>query len=394
MIKTITRRKIIETGIKSSLLFPLLGQTIISCASKKGKNEITDTGPKTKLKILILGGTSFLGPHQISYALSRGHAVSTFTRGKTVSTVYKELFNDVEQLIGDRENDLTALEKGYWDVVIDNSGRKVDWTKRSAELLKDRSELYLYTSSTGVYYPYLGKDIDEKTALVLKEPANIIDEEEQGEYSYGVMKANSELEAIKAFGPERAIIVRPTYMIGPADELDRFIHWPIRLAKGGEVMVPGKIDDPVQYIDVRDVAEWMIRLAENKTTGIFNAVGPKITQTMPEFVELAQQAFDVEHTLIRIDDYDFLKFHKVSYLIPWIPAEGNNYGSARINNQEAINAGLTCRAIKDSVKDIYEWWYSDALTDQRRAMYEQNPESVLMREKAIIQAWRDVKKMR
>ena len=129
--------------------------------------------------------------------------MSTFTRGKTVSTVYKELFNDVEQLIGDRENDLTALEKGYWDVVIDNSGRKVDWTKRSAELLKDRSELYLYTSSTGVYYPYLGKDIDEKTALVLKEPSNIIDEEEQGEYSYGVMKANSELEAIKAYGPGR-----------------------------------------------------------------------------------------------------------------------------------------------------------------------------------------------
>jgi 2'-hydroxyisoflavone reductase len=313
--------------------------------------------------------------------------VSTFTRGKTKPTIYQDLYDKVDMLIGDREDDLSALEKGEWDIVIDNSGRKTEWTQKTAALLKDRAGMYLYTSSTGVYYPYLGKDIDEKTEVLMEEPVDIVDEEMKLEYWYGVMKSTSEAETIKAFGEERSIIVRPTYMIGPADKTDRFIYWPVRLPRGGEIMVPGPID-PVQYIDVRDVAEWMIRLAEEKQVGIFNAVGPEKEQTMLEFVEKARESFKVESSLTIIDDDRFLKDNGVPYLSPWIMPEGNNYGSSRSSNKKGKKAGLTFRELKVSIKDTHDWWYSGALTDERRNKFEQKPDSILLREKSILENWK------
>jgi len=254
------RRKIIKAGIQAGAISPFLGPLFFSCAQKADKVSEKGADQQKKLNILILGGTSFLGPHQIAYALERGHSISTFTRGKTKPTVHQEMFEQVESLVGDRENDLEALKNWKWDAVIDNSGRNVEWTKATAELLKDNVELYIYTSSTGVYYPYLGKDIKEDIELVLEVPEDLPDEEMKMEHGYGVMKANSELAAKAAFGDDRTIVVRPTYMVGPADLLDRFIHWPIRLSREGEVLVPGKKDDPVQFIDVRDVAQFMIRL--------------------------------------------------------------------------------------------------------------------------------------
>ena len=200
-----------------------------------------------------------------------------------------------------------SLKNRKWDAVIDNSGRNVEWTKATAELLKDNVGLYIYTSSTGVYYPYLGKDIKEDTELVLEVPEDLPDEEMKMEYGYGVMKANSELAAKNAFGADRTIVVRPTYMVGPADLSNRFIHWPIRLSRGGEVLVPGKKDDPVQFVDVRDVAQFMIRLIEDQDVGTYNAVGPKDFMGMHTFVEEAKKAFDVENELVMIDDYAFLQ---------------------------------------------------------------------------------------
>jgi 2'-hydroxyisoflavone reductase len=391
MKKSITRRKVLKNGIVLGLGLPVLSNSLISCVSESEQKESDKKSGHRNLRILILGGTSFLGPHQIAYAISRGHSISTFTRGKTKPKIYTELYKNVEQLIGDRENDLMALETGKWDVVIDNSGRNAEWTKRSSALLKDKADIYLYTSSTGVYYPYLGSDITEETKVLLKEPEGTGDEERNEEYWYGVMKANSEIETIKAFGQDRAIIVRPTYMIGPADNSDRFIHWPLRLSRGGEIMVPGKVNDPVQYIDVRDVAEWMIRLAEEKVTGTFNAVGPKGPQTMYEFINHAKEAFDVESTFVHIDDYNFLKENRVHYIIPWILPEGNNYGTARINNRKGLKDGLTIRNIKDSVKDIYDWWVSDSLTDERRNKFELNPYTILSREISILENWKKLK---
>ena len=214
-----------------------------------------------KLKILILGGTSFLGPHQIAYALKRGHEVSIFTRGKTIPKIHQDLFSKVEKLVGDREDNLEALKNRKWDVVIDNSGRKTIWTEHTTRLLEDQVGYYMYTSSISVFYPFVGDDFSENRSLVTEIPEDATPEEQQT-YAYGVMKATSELATINAFGPERSIIVRPTLIVGPGDGTDRFPYWLARLEKGGDIVIPGHKVEVVQYIDVRDLAEWMIRLLE------------------------------------------------------------------------------------------------------------------------------------
>jgi len=377
-----TRRSFVKNSSKILLVAPLLSSGLLSFTSLAAK----------PLKILILGGTSFLGPHQIAYALARGHKITTFTRGKSKPTVHLDVYDQVEQLIGDRESDLSSLEKGEWDLVIDNSGSKTEWTIKTANLLKERTTMYMYTSSTGVYYPYLSDSVDEKSPVKLIEPEKVEIEEEKLEYWYGVMKASSEMETIKAFGKERSIIVRPTYMIGPGDKSDRFIYWPVRFKRGGDILIPGKDEDRVQYIDVRDVAEWMIRLAEQKTAGTFNASGPAKTQTMLQFAKEAKGAFDVESKLIQIDDYEFLKKQNIPYLVPWILPEGKNYGSARIDNKKAIKSGLKFRDLKTSVREIQEWWVSDTMSQSKRDKFEQKPGSILLREKDILSAWAAYKK--
>jgi 2'-hydroxyisoflavone reductase len=376
------RRDFIKKSLLASATIPLLSQGLWSCTSLENK----------KLSILILGGTSFLGPHQIKYALERGHKVSIFTRGKTIPNVNTNVFNDVEHLVGDRENNLTTLENRKWNVVIDNSGRNVEWTRKTAQLLKNSCDIYIYTSSTGVYFPYTKANLNEENKVLLKVPETLEDEMLKMEYDYGVMKANSEQETIKAFGKERSIIIRPTYMFGPGDKTDRFIHWPIRLAKEGEILVPGKKDDPVQYVDVRDVAEFMIRLAEQKNYGTYNAVGPTNKESMYDFVNKAKGTFDVENDLVYIDDYDFLKENKIYYIVPWIMQDKYNYGSARINNSLAKENGLVFRDLKTSIKETHDWWYSDNLTDERRAKFEQRKGSILVREKGLIKKWKEHQK--
>ncbi len=383
------RRKFLSTSLKAAALIPFASPLLQACTTDNDSSSETTELESKKLNILILGGTSFLGPHQVAYALGRGHSISTFTRGKTRPTVHAELFDQVESLVGDRKDNLEALKNRKWDAVIDNSGRDVEWTRATAELLKDNVGMYLYTSSTGVFYPYLGDDFPETKAVVLEEPEGIEDEEMKLEYWYGVMKANSELVTREHFGDDRSIIVRPTYMMGPADKTDRFIHWPIRLAKGGEVLVPGKSKDPVQYVDVRDVAEWMIRLIEEGKAGTYNAVGPQTATGVEDFVAEASQAFDVPTTLVTVDDYDFLMENKVPYLVPWIMPTGNNAGSSLINNEKAIANGLTFRPLTTSISDTHSWWYSDALTEERRQEFEGNPDGVLAREASILAAWKE-----
>lgn len=376
------RRDFIKKSLLASATIPLLSQSLLSCTSLEHK----------KLSILILGGTSFLGPHQIKYALERGHKVSIFTRGKTIPNVNTNVFGEVEHLVGDRENNLSALENRKWNVVIDNSGRNVEWTRKTAQLLKDSCDFYIYTSSTGVYFPYTKANLNEENKVLLKVPETLEDEMLKMEYDYGVMKANSEQETIKAFGKDRSIIIRPTYMFGPGDKTDRFIHWPIRLAKEGEILVAGKKDDPVQYIDVRDVAEFMIRLAEQKNYGTYNAVGPTNKESMYDFVDKTKGTFDVKNDFVYIDDYDFLNENKIYYIVPWIMQDKYNYGSARINNSLAKENGLVFRNLKTSIKETHDWWYSDNLTDERRAKFEQRKGSILVSEKELIKKWKEHQK--
>lgn len=388
MKKPNTRRSFIKKSALASVAIPILGSSVLNCKSdaQTKSNDLNKTSKK--LNILILGGTSYLGPHQIAYALSRGHSVSTFTRGKTKPRIHAELFDKVEQLIGDREDNLKALENRKWDVVIDNSGRKVEWTKATAELLKDNVDLYMYTSSTGVYYPYLNGNLTPETEVALEMPDGLT-ENEKYEMEYGVMKANSELAAIKAFSKERTVVVRPTYMLGPGDITDRFVHWPVRLSKGGEHIIPGKSEDLVQYIDVRDIAEWFIRLAENNQHGTYNGVGPKSAQPMQEFIKEAANAFDVESSFVMIDDYEFLKANDMYYSIPWILPDKEHYGSARVSNEKSIAAGLTFRPISTIVKDTLSWWNSDKVDNERKANFNTNLEAMLKKEEEMIAQWKE-----
>jgi 2'-hydroxyisoflavone reductase len=339
------------------------------------------------LSILILGGTSFLGPHQIAYALERGHSVTTFTRGQTRPTVHAELYDEVESLIGDRESDLSALEGRNWDAVIDNSGRQVEWTRASAELLRDRAERYLYTSSTGVYYPYHTAWADESAPVVLEWPEGL-DREREGSYAFGIMKANSERVTREVFGEDRSIIVRPTYILGPADRTDRFAYWPVRLERGGEVLVPGNADDPVQWIDVRDVAEWSIRLLENERAGTFNAAGPASPSGMLQFVHGAHAAFGSGVEFVSAHDHDFLQEQGWTVALPWILPLDEHYASARIANDRAREAGLTFRPLATTIRDVYEWWHSDAVDEERRSRLLTHPRSLLVREPELLAAWR------
>ncbi|MGE0159918.1 MAG: NAD-dependent epimerase/dehydratase family protein [Gemmatimonadales bacterium] len=339
------------------------------------------------LRILILGGTGFSGPHLVQRALERGHTVSTFSRGRTDPPVHAEAFDEVEQLIGDRATDLSALRNGTWDAVIDNSGFRESWTRESAELLRDRVGRYVYTSSTGVYYPYLGDDIREETAPVLEVPDGIT-EVQRIEYDYGVMKARSEIAAREIFGEDRTLVVRPTYIMGPGDPSDRVTYWPVRLARGGEVMLPGRVGDPVQYIDVRDLTAWMIRLIEEGAAGTFNAVGPASATGVHQFVHGVHAAFSTPVTFVPIDDYDFLTRERVLDAIPWIMPVGDNYGSARVSNRRALERGLELTPLADSMRDLYEWWLTDAVSDERREALTTAATSLMAREPAILAAWR------
>jgi 2'-hydroxyisoflavone reductase len=366
-----TRREFLETTMAATVaagLSRLRGRASVGRAS-------SGTAP---LRVVILGGTSFLGPHLIRVLLERGHQVATFTRGRTQPSIYGELFERVEQLIGDRGGDLSALAGRSWDAVIDDSGQRVEWASDSARLLKDRARHYLYVSSTGVYYPYRTVDIPEDGPVLLT------DDPPREQPSYGVMKALSERAVQAEFG-DRAIVVRPQYIVGPADRSDRFTYWPVRVDRGGTVLVPGKLHDPVQYIDVRDLTEWMVRLLEDGTTGVFNAVGPEAPLTMAEFVYGLRAVTSKPVRWVWADDYEFLKAQRLLYAIPWLLPEGDELGAARINNRRALAAGLTFRPLAVTVRDTLDWWYSPLVTDDRRqhARFVLTPE----RETQILEAW-------
>ena len=220
------------------------------------------------MRILILGGTGFTGPYQVRYAMSRGHKVTTFNRGKTHPG---ELPNEVEQLIGDRNGKLDALKDRQWDVVIDNPTTLPAWVRDAAQILKGNVDRYVFTSTISVYedskkgpdenaplQKYDGSDPYKETLEAMKA---------SGFKTYGPLKALSEKEAEKWF-PGRTLIIRPGLIVGPRDESDRFTYWPVRIDRGGEVLAPGAPNDSVQFIDGRDLAEWTIRMAENRETGI------------------------------------------------------------------------------------------------------------------------------
>jgi 2'-hydroxyisoflavone reductase len=307
------------------------------------------------LSILILGGTGFIGPHQVAYALARGHRVTLFHRQRGVSPP------DVEELTGDRErNDYGSLRGRTFDVCIDNPASVPHWVRDAGAALKGNVGHFIFVSTLSVYEAETTPGTDESAPRArysgVDPMAETLADLRKNLALYGPLKALSEDEARKQFG-STATIVRPGLIVGPGDRSDRFTYWPVRLARGGKVLVP-PLKDPVQLIDVRDLAEWTIRLAEQRGCGQFNAIGPDhelsfgamldairtVTPSQAEFCE-APLAFLEQH---RVEPW--------SDLPVWIPGQGDMAGFHRRSNARAVAAGLTFRPLATTAADTLAWW--------------------------------------
>ncbi|MGZ8414165.1 MAG: NAD-dependent epimerase/dehydratase family protein, partial [Gemmatirosa sp.] len=331
-------------------------------------------GGVAPLRILILGGTGFIGPHLVRHAVARGHRVTIFTRGRRTA----DLPAGVERLVGDRNGQLDALRGRRWDAVIDDSATNPEWVRQSTALLKDSVGRYLFTSSTGVYYPYLTRGVDESTPVRTE-----ADDPKDGSATFGVAKARCERVAQDAFGA-RALVVRPTYIVGPGDTTDRFPYWPVRLARGGETLAPGRRDDAVQIVDVRDLAEFMVTLVEQERSGIYNAAGPAQPLTFGRFLEQAAAAVGSTSRFVWIDDYAFLEQQGITEAIPWVMLKGNDVGHTHVRNGRAIAAGLGFRPLADTVRDTLAWWPTVPEARRNAPRFAIRPEQ----EVAAIAAWK------
>lgn len=302
------------------------------------------------MNILILGGTIFLGRHLVDAALANGHTVTLFNRGKTNPDLYPE----VEKIRGDRTSldDLMILQDRRWDAVIDTCGYYPNIVQLSAKTMKDYVERYVFISSISVYgEPPTDPHIDEKTSVAQLTSDNL---EAYAKESYGNRKALCE-QVIENELPGRTLNIRPGLIVGPFDPSDRFTYWPTRLQRGGTVLAPGNPDSPVQIIDVRDLAEWTIRMIENKWAGVFNATGPAEPFSMRQVLETCQQVAGTSAEFVWVDD-EFLLSNGVTPFtdLPlWLPS----FASAmqRVDISKALGTGLTFRTLAETVADTLAW---------------------------------------
>lgn len=305
------------------------------------------------LRILILGGTGFIGPFQVRYALSRGHSVTLFNRGRS----NPGMFPEVETLIGDRNGQLDSLRGHTWDAVIDNSRSNPDWVRLSAEFLRDSVDRYFYVSSRSAYSDLSSVPMTSDAPTFTYETAGV--EPGSENLPYGLAKALSEREAQRVFG-DRANIVRPGLIIGPRDETDRFTYWPVRIHRGGEVLAPGDGSDTVQIIDVRDLTEWMIRMAETGHTGEYNGIGPATPRPMTELLYGIRGVTTAETTFTWVDT-DFLVERGIRpyrEMPVWRPPVPGFEGFARFDLTPEVEAGLTFRPLADTARDTLEYHFS------------------------------------
>lgn len=298
----------------------------------------------------MIGGTQFVGRYLVESALAAGHEVTLFHRGHT----NPDLFPDVQRIVGDRavERDLDALAGRRWDAVVDTCGFVTKVVRASAARLAGSVEHYTFVSSMSVYSDFQAVGQDE-TAPVARLPGDV--EDELDLETYGARKALCE-QAVEELFPGRALHVRPGLVVGPHDYVERFPYWVERVARGGEVLAPGRFDRPVQLIDVRDLAEWMLRQVEARATGVYNTTGPDHPLTMAEFLTACREATASEARFTWVPD-DFLVEQKVSAFseLPfWIP-EAESGALYTFDCSKAFAAGLRFRPLVDTARDVWEW---------------------------------------
>ena len=329
------------------------------------------------MKLLILGGTVFLGRHLVEAALARGHEVTLFNRGQH----NPELFPEVEKLRGDRNGDLAALVGRRWDAVIDTSGYVPRVVRASAELLAEAVEHYTFISTISVYSDFNHPTMDESAPVGRLDDPSV--EQVTGE-TYGPLKVLCE-EAAEAALPGRVLNIRPGLIVGPHDPSDRFTYWPVRVARGGDVLAPARPDRQVQIIDARDLAEWNIRMTESRRTGVFNATGPDYRLTMGAVLDACKTVSGSDARFVWVDGQFLLDAGVRPWIeLPlWIPQREDESGSLlAVNCDRAFAAGLTFRPVAATTRDTLEW----AAT--RPPDYEWRAGLPADREQEVLEAWK------
>jgi 2'-hydroxyisoflavone reductase len=367
-----TRRAFLKTAAAAAALAGLAagGSVFARAKAAKGKG----------LRILILGGTKFLGPSVVDAATKRGHTLTLFNRGKTDPG----RFPDLETILGDRDGNLKGLEGRKWDAVVDTSGYVPRIVRDSTNLLKDNVSQYVFISTISVYSDNSKPWMDESGPLMqVSDPNN-----ENVKENYGALKALSE-QAAEAIMPGRVTTIRPGLIVGPDDPSDRFTYWPVRVAKGGEVLAPGDPKDPVQFIDVRDLGTFCVKVIEDKTVGVYNATGPNTGQKDETGIGALLDACNkvgggkASFTWCDAAFLDEQKVQAWSDMPVWVPPTGDSAGFSRTSCAKAIAKGLTFRPVPDTVKATLDWFRTEPADRQAKLKSGLQPE----REAEVLAAW-------
>ncbi len=327
------------------------------------------------MDLLVLGGTIFLGRHCVAEALSRGHRVTLFHRGVHGA----DLFPEAHHVFGDRNSGLDALGGSSWDAVLDTCGYVPRVVAESARFLTGRAGRYVFVSTVSVYrnFSVPGLAEDAPTAE-LADPT----EERVTAETYGPLKAACERSVQSEFAGE-AVIVRPGLIVGPWDTTDRFTYWTARALAGGTVLAPGDPERPVQFIDARDLAAWLMTLCESGRAGVWNAVGPQGGTTFGELVETCCSTAGEGARPIWVSD-EFLLRHGVapwSDLPLWLPENGEYVGLERVDGSKAFRDGLRTRSVAETVSDTMTWYREERGSEPLRSGLSRE------REQALLEAW-------
>ena len=327
------------------------------------------------MKILLLGGPRFLGYALIESALKRDHEITLFNRGRTNPDLYPE----VVKLVGDRDGGLDVLKGRRWDAVIDTCGYLPRVVRSSAEFLKGAVKQYVFISSISVYADEATPRQDESAAVgKIAEPNT---ETITGE-TYGPLKYLCEQAVEKVFR-KNALIIRPGLIVGPRDPSDRFTYWPVRIARGGEVLAPGNPGAVCQIIDVRDLADWVILMAEGRKNGVYNATGPNYNLTFADILYTAKRITKSEASFTWVKN-EFLLDNQVGPFVEmplWLPDEAG--GLMNVDVQKAIRDGLVFRPVAETAADTLTWHTT------RSADYEWRAGLSIEREQELLRKWHE-----
>ncbi len=346
------------------------------------------TKAPTSLNILILGGTGFTGPEQVEYAIARGHRVTLFNRNKTRPGYFKGKV--AEELVGDLNNDTSALQGKSFDVVLDNPTTLPAWVRNAARQLSGNVKHYIFQSTTSVYSDQSIIGLDENSPVAVLPPdvdPYTLDRQHASRY-YGALKVLAEKEVAKQYAGLWTV-VRPCLIVGPLDRTDRFTYWPARIDAGGEILAPDKPDDPCQFIDVRDLAEFSVRLAEARAFGTYNAIGPEKPLTIGEMLYGVKSITATPGRFTWVP-WEFLQEQQIRpwrHMTVWQPPYGRTAGYQRRNASKAIAAGLTFRSLADTARTTLDWHRTRPQAEQDATLRGAVNGLDMKREAEVLAAW-------